>query len=235
MISKVASNNFIDLKNKRFGRLVVLKKINKKSKDRNWYWFCKCDCGNFKEINGRNLRRGTTKSCGCLKKEQRIKFKCAFCGEESTKKRSQIEINTRNYCSRKCYFKHKKILLKKQDNPNWKGGISVVNLTYRGVGNKLYRKGKYYENVARKELEKMGYYVTRSAASKGLWDLIAVNPAHIRFIQIKVNRLPPPKERKKLADFECPDIATKEYWRFYSKGKKQIWTYRKNNWIKTYG
>lgn len=29
------------------------------------FWICQCECGNQKEINGDNLRRGLTTSCGC--------------------------------------------------------------------------------------------------------------------------------------------------------------------------
>lgn len=57
-----------DLSNQRFERLVALEK-GKKDKAGHQYWICKCDCGNIVEINGDNLRRGLTKSCGCLHKE----------------------------------------------------------------------------------------------------------------------------------------------------------------------
>ena len=56
----------IDLKDKRFGKLLVLEKSNKKGSDGSYYWTCKCDCGNIVYINGSNLRNGHTKSCGCV-------------------------------------------------------------------------------------------------------------------------------------------------------------------------
>lgn len=65
---------FIDITGQRFGRLVVLEKAEKRGK--NWFWRCKCDCGQEKLIDGRNLRGGYTKSCGCLSIElstQRLK------------------------------------------------------------------------------------------------------------------------------------------------------------------
>ena len=57
-----------DLTNQRFGRLVALSK-GKKDKAQHQYWICKCDCGNIVEVNGDNLRRGLTQSCGCLHSE----------------------------------------------------------------------------------------------------------------------------------------------------------------------
>ena len=57
-----------DLQGQRFGRLVALTK-GKKDKSSHQYWICKCDCGNIVEVNGDNLRRGLTQSCGCLHSE----------------------------------------------------------------------------------------------------------------------------------------------------------------------
>lgn len=58
---------FIDLTGKRFGRLVVLGKDVKHGN--NWYWKCRCDCGNEVSVDGKSLRGGCTKSCGCLNRE----------------------------------------------------------------------------------------------------------------------------------------------------------------------
>lgn len=35
------------------------------------FWKCLCDCGNFHTTHSGSLRSGNTKSCGCLKQEQR--------------------------------------------------------------------------------------------------------------------------------------------------------------------
>lgn len=58
-----------DLTNQIFGRLTALEK-GKKDKAGHQYWLCKCECGNLVEINSDNLRRGLTKSCGCLHAEK---------------------------------------------------------------------------------------------------------------------------------------------------------------------
>lgn len=51
----------------RYGRLVVLEKMDKKTSNGCYIYKCKCDCGNIKEVSGVELRRNGTKSCGCLK------------------------------------------------------------------------------------------------------------------------------------------------------------------------
>lgn len=58
-----------DITNKRFGRLIVISK-GKIDKNGHAYWWCKCDCGNQKEISGSNLISGKVLSCGCLHKEK---------------------------------------------------------------------------------------------------------------------------------------------------------------------
>jgi len=61
-------SKFIDLTGQRFGRLTVLKR-QANNKHNSEMWLCQCDCGNKKVIIGFDLKRGHTKSCGCLKKE----------------------------------------------------------------------------------------------------------------------------------------------------------------------
>ena len=61
-------HNMIDLTGKRFGRLIGVK-FSHKTKKRDYFWVFKCDCGNNKTINSNSVRRGLTKSCGCLSRE----------------------------------------------------------------------------------------------------------------------------------------------------------------------
>lgn len=56
---------------KRYGRLVVKKFLYKKSC--HLHFLCKCDCGNTTIAHRGNLKRGSSKSCGCLAKEILIK------------------------------------------------------------------------------------------------------------------------------------------------------------------
>ena len=57
----------IDMTGKRIGRLLVL---HREGTGKTAYWKCLCDCGNFAIVWGAALRAGTTKSCGCIHKEQ---------------------------------------------------------------------------------------------------------------------------------------------------------------------
>lgn len=61
-----------DLTGKRFGKLTVVRR------DENNYvspqgfispkWICECDCGNVVSVNGKCLRNGSTRSCGCVRR-----------------------------------------------------------------------------------------------------------------------------------------------------------------------
>ena len=71
---------FIDLTGKRFGRLVVVKRVGNappspsmKSKVGPIQYLCKCDCGNTTIATGGNLRSGCKRSCGCLHREMTSK------------------------------------------------------------------------------------------------------------------------------------------------------------------
>ena len=60
--------NFKDLTGQRFGRLLVIE-YSSKNKWGNATWLCRCDCGNEKIICSNSLKRGLTKSCGCICKD----------------------------------------------------------------------------------------------------------------------------------------------------------------------
>lgn len=83
----VFMNNFIDLTGQKFGKLTVLKRVDDhitKGGHRFTMYLCKCDCGNEIKVKGTCLRRGKTRSCGCLKVEAQRKL---------------IKFNTTHSCS----------------------------------------------------------------------------------------------------------------------------------------
>lgn len=67
-----------------------------------------------------------------------------------------------------------------------------------------YARGRRAEYRSAALLEALGYDVTRSAGSKGLFDLIAVSSCDVLLVQVKRGRPPSPAEREALADFRVP-------------------------------
>lgn len=58
-----------DLSGERFGNLVVLRYVGYVGGAT--IWTCQCDCGKFTDVRSTNLKRGDTKSCGCLRQRRR--------------------------------------------------------------------------------------------------------------------------------------------------------------------
>ncbi len=59
-----------DLTNKKFGKLTVIEKTNKRQDGGSIVWKCKCDCGNIVEISSKRLVNNINLSCGCYQKER---------------------------------------------------------------------------------------------------------------------------------------------------------------------
>ena len=76
----------IDMTGKRFGRLVVIEQSDYIEPGRP-RWLCRCDCGNEVVVKGVSLRRGDTKSCGCITKERAIAMAKAHVTHGKTKTR----------------------------------------------------------------------------------------------------------------------------------------------------
>lgn len=62
-------NKLIDETGNRHNKLVVIEYAGS-NRWGNTTWLCQCDCGNQVIVRGSNLRRGDTKSCGCLHAER---------------------------------------------------------------------------------------------------------------------------------------------------------------------
>ena len=62
----------VDMIGKKFNRWTVLKDDGfTEGKNKRYYrYLCVCDCGTVRSVIGRSLRKGITKSCGCLQKER---------------------------------------------------------------------------------------------------------------------------------------------------------------------
>lgn len=76
------------------------------------YWKCQCNCGNFLERPGQDIRKGITKSCGCLEIQRKSKLNSVIIGniygylkviEDLGLKQSK---NYKEGTPRKGYFRH---------------------------------------------------------------------------------------------------------------------------------
>jgi hypothetical protein len=57
----------IDMLGKKYNRLTVISRAENEGTRASWH--CLCDCGNSITLNGKQIRSGHTKSCGCYRKE----------------------------------------------------------------------------------------------------------------------------------------------------------------------
>lgn len=61
--------DFIDITGQKYGRLTAIRLVTKGSRRAKAKWLFRCECGNEIECTANRVRSGTTKSCGCLKRE----------------------------------------------------------------------------------------------------------------------------------------------------------------------
>lgn len=98
----------VDLTGKKFGRLTVLHRA--KNKKEKVAWLCKCSCGNEIEINSESLKRGLTKSCGCLRSElsrdRRKTHGHTLFGEETPEYKSWLSMFSRCRCKKGVTYKN---------------------------------------------------------------------------------------------------------------------------------
>lgn len=118
--------------NKKFNKLLVIKKS--KNVGNQLYWLCKCDCGKEVIVHGYSLRKGISKSCGCLLKENLIKRNKENCGEKSS------TFGKKGFFAGKKRPEHSEKMIG-SGNSNWKGGITSENHKIRySIESKLFRK-----------------------------------------------------------------------------------------------
>ena len=111
----------IDLTGQPFGRLVVIREYGR-SKDGQVTWLCKCDCGAEIVVIAGNLRKGNTKSCGCLSRD-------------ISRERSLNllrELNTTHGCSQEPWYKVYAGMMERCGH--WEGGKERDLRLYRDRG-----------------------------------------------------------------------------------------------------
>lgn len=60
----------IDMTGMKCGMWNVLSPVNKPSQSGKKYWLCRCDCGTVRHVEGKSLRNGSSKNCGCVRREK---------------------------------------------------------------------------------------------------------------------------------------------------------------------
>lgn len=104
-----------DLSGKRFGKLVVIKRVGTSSWGKYATWECHCDCGGTKITASQTLKRGKVKSCGCINKirielrEPEALFNCVYASLKDNAKRRKIFFNLSKEVVKKlskevCYY-----------------------------------------------------------------------------------------------------------------------------------
>jgi hypothetical protein len=104
------AQNHPDIAGQRFGRLTVLRRAPTM---RNLIcWICECDCGNFREIPGSDLRAGKRRSCGCVAAEALLRNRRMIRHGESGKERITAEYRCWGHIKARCtnlkfpHYKH---------------------------------------------------------------------------------------------------------------------------------
>lgn len=187
-------------------------------------------------FNGRENSRYCSLACARIGHSRRATKKCPQCGMQFSVKRSQAQ--HRKYCSGRCYRMAARLTQAGSRNPNWRGGISRAG----GGGLSMYNKGSRGERKSRALLEADGWYVVRSAGSKGLWDLVCyltrpprTSEPTVRLIQVKSGSRPAVRsERDEIAGALVPSCATKEIWRWPNRARLPMvsrWSDGEARWV----
>ena len=157
-------NRVDDISGKKFGKLEVIKRTEKRSGKNNQYylWECKCECGNTTYTEAYKLKRGRKKSCGCLEgagrpynfKDDRKVVLWQRLYSNTIQKRSKkngyktdiklekfIEISKQN-----CFYCGDKEVQEAKDNANGKTITDTV-IRFNGIDRIDSSKGYMLDNV----------------------------------------------------------------------------------------
>lgn len=104
-----------DLSGRIFTRWEVIKRVEDyASGTQKWLCRCTCELGTIKKVSGQNLKKGKSKSCGCLKKELEIQYRDLtglYFGKWNVLRFSRkTGGNTRWICQCECGSKPKEVL-----------------------------------------------------------------------------------------------------------------------------
>jgi hypothetical protein len=89
----------IEMTGQRYGMLLVVSKSEARSGTK-VKWNCICDCGKTTEVDGSFLRKGYTRSCGCLRRTCHLKHDHS---SNNTRGLSSPEYNSWRGAKERCY------------------------------------------------------------------------------------------------------------------------------------
>lgn len=158
-----------NLKGRKFGELTVLKRAEdhiSKCGAKKVRWLCQCSCGNQTTVLAADLKRGSTKSCGCLQarkgKLMRYKKICVICGKEFECPPTNKVVT----CSKECRSEYARVRSTGRKMPE--SAKKVLSEKHKGQNLDGIRD-KAIEAI--KKSPTMGRYVTNRNAMD--WHLIA--------------------------------------------------------------
>lgn len=208
--------------------------MNKSEKYRKHYWN-QCEVCKKKFHPFRRGQKFCSYKCAARGRFGRtrynpIKLKCKNCGREFFRPKSNVKRFRFHFCSPKCYALFQKKSQKGKLNYNWRDGKTAMRKSgdkkkrLKGINTK--RIGIRAEREVRKILQEWGYFVARSSASLGPWDVWAVNEKKLRLIQVKAT-----KERGK------PEVLfrkeLKQMRSIVVNGQQELWVRRTGKPVKT--
>lgn len=72
-----------DITGRKYGRLIAVEMAEERTLESQVKWLCHCECSAILIVRGADLRSGNTKSCGCLREDNRFKHGHSIVGKRS--------------------------------------------------------------------------------------------------------------------------------------------------------
>jgi len=92
----------VNLLGRIFGRLTVIAPDDTKNGPEKW-WLCQCQCGKQHSVRGYSLRKGFTRSCGCIEQEHSNNLQHGATREVERGGRCWPEYDSWRAMKRRCY------------------------------------------------------------------------------------------------------------------------------------
>ncbi|GIM32977.1 hypothetical protein [Paraclostridium bifermentans] len=159
-VTSCGCNHYVNLLDKKIGRLKVIEKTDRRDKKGAIIWKCRCDCGNLVEKSTNVLK--FAKSCGCLKSEK---------NKERSDKMRKVHLE-------KNVIENVNVAAIKKDTL-FKHNTSGVTGVFYDSHNKKWGAQIYFKN----KCHRLGLYKTKEDAIKARKD--AEEKLHKKFLREK--------------------------------------------------